>query len=274
MAEMKNKVHLKLTIILLFICFALTSCLPMRVVQVSEGTKGTKSEYSPLMYQERPISIMVLPLVDSSLDKMNFAQTRKYFGETVADCLRKHGYYVLPGEISFLTKEKILDAEHLLKFPAQKIKTDYNADAVLYTIIEKWDRYYGLGYKIQGAILFVLKSTKTDQVLWKQGIIVRKGSVSGGGNIGALIINRVLVVVQEEAGSSHYMPSAAEIGETMNLALESMPFGKFHELYEKDMDYPLTHQNREDEEGKLQKALKIVNDFIKSVMDKIEVQKK
>jgi len=222
----------------------------MKVAQVSKGTKGTKVEYSPLMYKEQPVSILVAPIDYGSAYKNRPADFDNAYGEAISDTLRKHGYQVISS------------------------KDDHNADAVLYTEIQRWDRYFGvLSYEINGAMLLALKSTKTGQVIWKQGIFAYKGHIGGGSNLLIVPVQLSMMAIQTASGLSLYHPNVTELRETVQLALESLPYGKFHESYGKDMNDQLLYENRDDEKAaKFQESIESVTNFFKSSLNKIRGQ--
>jgi hypothetical protein len=268
------------------LCFIAAGC-GMRVEKVSKGTRGTKIEYSPLMYQERPVSIVVLPIAYARPETKKRPDD-KFLVDAVSDALRSHGYEVIAAGMP--PNEDLPSLDSFLKIPVQRYRDDFKADAVLYTVVERWHRHYEIaGYKVRGAMVIALRSTKTGQVLWQQGIIVHKGhigSISGGGIYGFALIpvevalNVALLTIQFQTGLADSNPSAKEIGEAMQLALESMPYGRLHELYGKDMDHPLTHQNRDEETEKknaerkaqLEKNFKAAGNFFKDTMSRIKGQ--
>ena len=72
----------------------------------------TKGEKFPLMYEEKPVTILVLPPMNHS----TAADAKEYYSTTIAEPLSLSGYYVYPIEVTseMLKMEGIYDTELLL----------------------------------------------------------------------------------------------------------------------------------------------------------------
>src|ERR1035437_1335602 len=106
----KKKAYL-LLIILIFIVFSLSACAPKMV------TKGDKF---PLLYEEMPVSILILPPMNES----TAAEAKDYYATTIQEPLSFSGYYVFPYDITteILKMEGIYDAELMKDLPLQKFR--------------------------------------------------------------------------------------------------------------------------------------------------------
>ena len=128
--------------------------------------RETKVKMFPGIYDESPRSILILPPINLS----TAANAKEYYSTTIQEPLAYKGYYVHPYEVTseILKQEGIYDAELLANVPLSKFKEYFGADAVLFTTIKKWDiKYLIIGGNLTIQIEAQLKSTKTDQELWR-----------------------------------------------------------------------------------------------------------
>ena len=104
------------------------------------ATFVTKEEFAPEMYNEHPLSILVLPPINNS----TAADAKEYYATTVAEPLTNSGYYVFPMEVVYdmLQQEGLYDTETMTDIPVEKFKQYFGADAVLYVTIQEWDTQY------------------------------------------------------------------------------------------------------------------------------------
>lgn len=202
---------------------------------------STKSTEFPLVYEEKPSSILILPPMNES----TAADAKEYYSTTIQEPLAFSGYYTLPYTITtdILKREGIYDSELLIDMPLPKFKEFFGADAVLFTTITKWDKsYMVLASTLTVSIDCKLKSTISDQVLWKYtGTVVvdLSGGDTGGGIVG-LIAKAVITAIN--TASSDYVPYARQAN---YFALSSIPYGKHHALYNKDQQYQFIDQTPE-----------------------------
>lgn len=198
----------------------------------------TKSEKYPLMYEETPLSILIMPPMNES----TAADAKEYYATTVQEILTYWGYYVFPYEITadVLKMEGIYDAELVRNIPLSKFREYFGADAVLFTTIKKWD----LSYMVLSSTLTVsideeLKSTKTDQSLWKYNgtVVIDLSGGNAGGGLAGLIASAVITAAQ--TAMADYVPYAKQANYR---ALTSLPFGKYHPQYLSDQSMQFIDQ--------------------------------
>jgi hypothetical protein len=193
----------------------------------------TKGEKFPLMYQEHPVSILVLPPINQS----TAADAKEYYATTIVEPLSMSGYYVFPIEVTsdILKMEGIYDTELLLNTPPQKFKTYFGADAVLYTTIEKWNVMYAvIAANLTVAVNCVMKSTTSGEILWQyKGVVVvdLSGSNQSSSGLAGLIAKAVITAINTAAAD--YVPHAKRAN---YIALRTIPVGKYHPMHGKDMD--------------------------------------
>jgi hypothetical protein len=206
---------------------------------------ATKGEEFPLMYEEAPRSIIIMPPINAS----TAADAKEYYATTVQEVLSYWGYYVFPYEITadVLKMEGIYDAELLTNMPLAKFREYFGADAVLFTTIRKWDvQYLVLSSSLTVSIDVALKSTKTDQTLWNYSgttVVDLSGGDTGGGLAG--LIAKAIVTAASTA-MADYVPYARQ---TNYRALSTLPFGHYHPNHMTDQAmqfYDQTPQARTD----------------------------
>ena len=126
----------------------------------------TKAAKFPLMYEEKPLTILVLPPINST----TAADAKEYYSTAIPQPLAFAGFYVMPMEITgeLLKAQGIYDTETIIDQPLGKFGEYFGADAVLFTHIKKWDKsYMVLASNLTVTIDARLKSTKTNKILWE-----------------------------------------------------------------------------------------------------------
>lgn len=217
---MKN---IKLICSLFFIITLLSACGPKYI---------TKKDAFPKMYDERPLSILVLPPINMT----TAADAKEYYCTTIAEPISYAGYYIYPIEVTsdILKAEGLYDTELIVNLPPQKFKQYFGADAVMYIKILKWDTsYYVIGGSVTVAVDFLLKSTATGEDLWKYDgtMKVDTSGGSGGGGWGGLIAKVIVTAIKTAA--TDYVPIAKRAN---IITISSMPYGKYHPNFDKDRD--------------------------------------
>jgi hypothetical protein len=198
----------------------------------------TKIDKFPLMYQEQPASILILPPINES----TAAEAKDYYGTTIQEPLSFTGFYVLPYEVTndILKMEGIIDAELVTDMPLGKFREYFGADAVLFTTIKKWNlTYLVLASNLTVSVDCELKSTKSDQVLWKYNgtVVVDLSGGNFGGGLGGLVAKAIVAAVS--SAMADYVPYARQAN---YMAISSMPFGKYHPQHLQDQQQNLVDQ--------------------------------
>ena len=206
------------------ILFIFTACGPKYI---------TKGEAFPKMYEYHPVSILVLPPINES----TAADAKEYYSTTIAEPLTYNGYYIYPLEVSadILKAEGIYDTELLLSVPPQKFKESFGADAVLYIRVLKWDTsYFVIGGNVTVSVDFLMKSTETGEDIWKYNgtvTIDTSGDSGGAGGLAGLLVKAIATAIK--TATTDYIPIAKRAN---NIALLSIPSGKYNPNYDKDRD--------------------------------------
>lgn len=223
-----------------YMCINIIIAVSMTMLLTSCGpTMKTKGELFPLLYEETPLTILVLPPMNQS----TAADAKEYYSTTIQEPLSFTGYYVFPYEVTaeILKMEGIYDAELLTNIPLAKFREYFGADAVLFTTIKKWDlSYMVLASKLTISVDCLLKSTHSDQILWEYNgtIVVDLSGGNTGGGLAGLIAKAIVTAINTAVAD--YVPYARIANYR---ALSSMPFGKYHDQFNKDREQKIIDQS-------------------------------
>jgi hypothetical protein len=191
----------------------------------------TKGEAFPKMYNEKPVSILVLPPINES----TAADAKEYYSTTIAEPLSFAGYYVFPIEIvnEVLKQEGIYDTELIVDLDASKFKEYFGADAVLFTKIIAWNTsYYVIGGNVKVHIAFDLVSTKTGETLWSYNDKLTVDTTADDNEVaGVAGILLQLASTAVLTAAQDYTPLAKKVNTTV---LQTIPFGIYHTQYGTD----------------------------------------
>lgn len=193
----------------------------------------TKLEMFPKLYNERPLSVLVLPPINET----TAADADEYYLTTIEEPLALTGYYVYPIEVVMdaLRTEGIDDGGKIAAIPPAKFKEYFGADAIMLVKIVKWDKsYYVIGGNLTVSIECVLKSTKTGEALWSyNGTIVQdlSGGNSGNNGLAGLITNVIVTAVN--TATADYTPVARDVNVQV---LSTIPYGKYHKSFDTDRE--------------------------------------
>lgn len=212
---------MKKLVYLLLIVTGLASCTTSNTV--------TRQKNYPKMYEDKPLSILIMPPINKTVD----VDAKEYFYTSMAKPLCEKGYYVISPFVAmdFLKSESAYDSELFIDGDLAPFRNILGADAVLFTVINKWDKST-IGGKITVNIEYVLKSTATREVLFeRKGELTVDTSVnSGGGGWGALID------LAASALSTALTDKVVAARRCNNYVLRDLPEGRYSPLFEKDQD--------------------------------------
>lgn len=212
---------MKKLVYLLLIVTGLVSCTTSNTV--------TRQNNYPKMYEDKPLSILIMPPINKTVD----VDAKEYFYTSMAKPLCEKGYYVISPFVAmdFLKSESAYDSELFIDGDLAPFRNILGADAVLFTVINKWDKST-IGGKITVDIEYVLKSTATREVLFeRKGELTVDTSVnSGGGGWGALID------LAASALSTALTDKVVAARRCNNYVLRDLPEGRYSPLFEKDQD--------------------------------------
>lgn len=218
-----KKIAKKRLLVFLLLCSVtiVAACVPEKVA---------KKDAFPGIYNERPVTILVLPPINQS----TAAEAKEYYLTTVAEPLAYAGYYVLPIEVTneIMKSIGLYDAEVIDDSQLPKFKEFFGADAALFVKIIKWDTSYAVfAGNVTVHVDCVLKSTTTNEKLWQyQGrIVLDTSGGSGGGGLTGLLVKAVVTAIA--TATTDYVPIARRVN---YMVISTMPYGKYHPAHGTD----------------------------------------
>ena len=212
---------MKKFLIFIFVIFVFASC----------STTKTMGEQYPAMYEEKPLTIAIMPPINQT----THAEAKDYFYTTMYLPLCEKGYYVYYPYLTMelFQQESAYDAELFLESDLTQFKNILDADAVMFTIIKDWKRN-NLGGKLTVDIEYILRSAKTGQTLYnREGKIKVDTSINGGGSGLGALVGLVATAINTA------VTDKVIAGRKCNaFVLSDLPAGKYSNLYEKDSQNP------------------------------------
>ncbi len=155
------------------------------ITMASCGPLKTLGDQYPAMYEERPLSIAIMPPINQT----THAEAKDFFYTTLYMPLCEKGYYVFSPYLTMemFQQESAYDAELFLEQDLTMFENVLGADAAMFTIIKDWRRN-NIGGSLKVDVEYILRSTKTGKTLYqREGVITVDTSISGGtGGFGAL----------------------------------------------------------------------------------------
>lgn len=145
---------------------------------VSCSQKITRDMQYPKMYEEKPVSIVIMPPINQT----QHVEAKDYFYTTMFAPLCEKGYYVFSPLLTMelFQSESAYDAEQFIEADLSQFRNVLGADAAMFTIIKSWKRN-NIGGKLTVDVEYILRSTKTNETLYRrEGNIKVDTSVSGG----------------------------------------------------------------------------------------------
>lgn len=192
----------------------------------------TRLAQYPKMYEERPLTIAVMPPINQT----NFVEAKDYFYTTLYTPLCEKGYYVYSPMMTMemFQSESAYDAEMFIDADLSQFRNVLGADAAMFTIIKTWKRDK-VGGKITAGVEYVLRSTKTGETLYKrEGLINVDTSVNTNskGLFGALI-DLAATAVATAATDKVVAGRLCTV-----YVLSDMPEGKYGAKFDQDQKMP------------------------------------
>lgn len=202
-------------IVTLFVCALLmVSCATQKI---------TRIEKYPKMYEEKPLSILIMPPINNTTK----VEAKEYFYSTLASPLAEKGYYVFSPFLSMnlLKQESAYDSEMFINGSLAAFHNVFKADAVLFTTINKWKKN-NITSTITVDIEYLLKSAKTNEILFhrKGELDVSCAATNNGGLLG-LAINALTTALTDKIVAARRCNW---------YVLSDLPYGKYHPSYAKD----------------------------------------
>ena len=204
----------------------------MAVVSLAScSTPTTLSQQYPGMYEEKPLSIAIMPPINQT----SHAEAKDYFYTTMYMPLCEKGYYVYSPYLTMemFQQESAYDAEMFLEADLTPFRNVLDADAAMFTIIKDWRRN-NVGGMLTVKVEYILRSTKTGQTLYtREGEIKVDTSIDGGsGGFGALV--GMIATAINTAATDKVVAGR----KCTAFVLTDLPAGKYSPMHEKDASNP------------------------------------
>lgn len=213
---------MKKYIILAMVTLLLSSC----------AEQITRLAQYPKMYEEKPLSIAVMPPINQT----NFVEAKDYFYTTLYAPLCEKGYYVYSPMMTMemFQAESAYDAEQFIEADLSPFRNVLGADAAMFTIIKSWKRSK-IGGSLTAGVEYILRSTKTGETLYRrEGLISVDTSIHSGasGLFGALV--DIAATAINTAATDKIVA-----GRKCTLfVLSDMPEGKYSTKFDQDQNLP------------------------------------
>lgn len=204
----------------------------MAVVSLAScSTPTTLSQQYPGMYEEKPLSIAIMPPINQT----THAEAKDYFYTTMYMPLCEKGYYVYSPYLTMemFQQESAYDAEMFLEADLTPFRNVLDADAAMFTIIKDWRRN-NVGGMLTVKVEYILRSTKTGRTLYtREGEIKVDTSIDGGsGGFGALV--GMIATAINTAATDKVVAGR----KCTAFVLTDLPAGKYSPMHEKDASNP------------------------------------
>lgn len=208
----------------LFILSILAVLVSSCAEQVTRGVRYAK------LYEEKPLTVVVMP----PINKTSNVAAKEYFYTTLYAPLSEKGYYVFSPYMTMdiFQGESAYDSEMFIDGDLSMFKNVLNADAAMFTVIKSWKKSF-IGGKVTVGIEYILKSTSTNEVLYKrEGLIAIDTSVkSNVGGLAGMLISAASTALRTA------MTEHVQAGRTCNVyVLSDLPVGKYNENYGLDKE--------------------------------------
>jgi hypothetical protein len=191
-------------------------------------SKITRAEAYPGVYGERPLSVVVMPPINSTTN----VDAKEYFYITLSRTLCERGYYVVSPFLAMemFKTESAYDAENFVSAPLGQFREVLGADAALFTHITEW-RKSAIGAKVIVTVEYILRSTVTNETIFqRKGTITYDTSVnSGAGGLAGALVN--IAASALATAVADYVPVARACNEAV---LSDVPAGKYSPAYDTD----------------------------------------
>ena len=187
----------------------------------------TRGEQYAKMYEETPLSIVVMP----PINRTNHVEAKDYFYTTLYTPLCEKGYYVFSPMLTMemFQTESAYDAEPFLEGDLSQLRNIVGADAAMFTIIKSWKRN-NIGGKLTAGVEYILRSTKTGETLYKrEGLIKVDTSVGGGAGLLSLGVKIIATAV-----NTAVTDKVVAGRKCTAFVLSDIPEGKYGKLFGKD----------------------------------------
>ena len=193
--------------------------------------KITRGEQYPKMYEEKPLSIVIMPPINQT----EHVEAKDYFYTTLYAPLCEKGYYVYSPMLTMemFQSESAYDAELFLEKDLSQFRNVLGADAAMFTIIKSWKRNNVLG-ELTAGVEYILRSTITGETIYRrEGLIEVDTSINGGGSAIGVLVGLIATAVNTAATDKVVAGRKCTA-----FVLSDMPVGKYSSMHNQDQKQP------------------------------------
>lgn len=198
----------------------------------------TRGSLYPKFYEEKPVTILVMPPINNTTN----VDAKDLLHTSISQPLIEAGYYVVSPHLALemLKAESAYDAELFVDKDAAVFARVFGADAVIFSVIDEW-RKVGVG--IQTKIHYMVKSTKTNEVIFDRtcdlflDLSTEVSSKKDKSLLGAIL--DVTATVVNTALTDHIVAAR----KCNRYVFSDIPRGKYSPKFMKDMDESASKQN-------------------------------
>lgn len=124
-------------------------------------TNNTRLSQYPKMYDEAPVSILVMPPINNTTS----IEAKELLYTSISKPLAEAGYYIISPHLSMdiLKAESAYDAELFVNASLDNFAKFFGADAVIFSQIDRWEK---VGIGIDTKIRYFIRSTKTNEIIF------------------------------------------------------------------------------------------------------------
>lgn len=205
------------------------------LVMSSCATYTRGSQYSGF-YEEKPVTILVMPPINNTTN----VEAKDLLYTSISYPLIEAGYYVISPHLAmeFLKAESAYDAEMFIDKDASKFGQVFGADAVVFSVVDKWKK---VGFGIETKIKYLVKSTKTNEVLFERtcDLYLDLSQKSNEKNKSALTSLVELASSAIATATTDHIVAARKCNKYI---FQDIPRGKYNEDYMKDQDKPASEK--------------------------------
>ena len=205
------------------------------LVLASCGSTGlTRSSLYPKMYEEKPVTLLVMPPINNSAN----VDAKELLYTSISRPLAEAGYYVISPTLAMeiLKHESAYDAELFIDKPLKPFHDFFGADAVVFSVIDSWAKQ-GLG--INTKIRYIIKSALTDETLFDRScdlyLDLSVDSRSDKSQSKSLL--NVLVDLAAGAINTALTDQIEAARKANYFIFRDLPVGKYDDLYLQDQDF-------------------------------------
>ena len=212
----------------------IVSIILATLVLASCGSTGlTRSSLYPKMYEEKPVTLLVMPPINNSAN----VDAKELLYTSISRPLAEAGYYVISPTLAMeiLKQESAYDAELFIDKPLKPFHDFFGADAVVFSVIDSWAKQ-GLG--INTKIRYIIKSTLTDETLFDRScdLYLDLSVDSRSDKSQSKTLLNVLVDLAAGALNTALTDQIEAARKANYFIFRDLPVGKYDDLYLKDQD--------------------------------------